>query len=99
GWGLPFGRQPRPLFLKLLTNSFSFRHLKISLAGSAHLRSANHAATLRQRFRSCDSPSKVFSSLPRNLTHLIMGEASSYGGDPLLPHRAFYHPYAKSTPK
>src|SRR3989442_15484574 len=51
------------------------RHLKISLAGSAHLRSANHAATLRQAIPSCESPSKVFSSLPRNLTHLIMGEA------------------------
>jgi hypothetical protein len=51
------------------------RHLKISLAGSAHLRSANHAATLRQAIPSCESLSKVFSSLPRNLTHLIMGEA------------------------
>jgi hypothetical protein len=39
------------------------------------LRSANHAATLRQAIPSCESPSKVFSSLPRNLTHLIMGEA------------------------
>src|SRR5205807_454703 len=49
------------------------RHLHISLAGSAHLRSANHAATLRQAIPSCESPSKVFPSLAGNSDSLDYG--------------------------
>src|SRR5437016_5843968 len=52
------------------------RYLQISLVSSAHLRSVNHAATLRQAIPPCESPfeSILFAPLAI-LTHLIMGEA------------------------
>ena len=51
------------------------RHPQISFAGSAHLRSANHAATLRQVIPSCESPPKYPPRSLAILTHLITGEA------------------------
>ncbi|MGA2314215.1 MAG: hypothetical protein ABSF87_17960, partial [Xanthobacteraceae bacterium] len=40
-----------------------------------HLRSANHAATLRQVIPSCESPPKYPPRSLAILTHLITGEA------------------------